>query len=110
MDSWIKFALDHTPGEFLYTAGSDDYFCFRLNGYNVTFRKNKTLPHSLRVFLLNDELAWAMGFYDCKYMREVLHTTNKLCLTRKALERHFKLLKTRKMPKNKRKRRGLTAI
>lgn len=88
----LFWRMKNEPAEYVCSDEDFDYYNLLLNGYSVMFVQNKYRPDGLRLFVLGEELAKALGFYNYKCMRECLPTMqfSRKMLSVQAIERHFR--------------------
>ena len=92
MNSILFWRMRVESAELVFTEGDYAYYSMTLNGYSVMFCTNRYRPDGLRLFLLGDELAKALGFFDYECMRECVPTLqySRKMLSVQAIERHFR--------------------
>lgn len=68
-----------------------DYYSLTLDGYRLMYAKNRYRPDGLRLYVLGDELAKYLGFYnyDFMIMRNPHIQYGRKMLSVDALQRHF---------------------
>ena len=90
MDKILFWRLQTEPGTKVYTDGDFDFYSIQINGYRLMYAKNKWRPDGLRLYVLGDELAKALGFLDYTDMRDRVRMQYcRKMLSVQALQRHF---------------------
>jgi hypothetical protein len=90
MDRLLFWRLKTDEATKVYTEGDFDYYALTVNGYRLMFAKNRWRPDGLRLYVLGDELAKALGFFNYQEMRyRVKLQYSRRMLSVQALQRHF---------------------
>jgi hypothetical protein len=79
------------PDKIEFTGGDMDYYSITLDGYLLMYARNKYRPDSLRLYVLNNELAKYLGFQHLDAMKRLIRLQwwrGKLSV--KALKRRFR--------------------
>ena len=91
MDRFLFWRLKTEPAEKVCSDEACDYYSLLINGYRIMFAKNRWRPDGLRLYILNDEFARALGFASYQDMRaRVKLQYSRRMLSPQAIERHFK--------------------
>ena len=87
----LFWRLRTEPATKVYSDGDFDFYSLLINGYRLMFAKNRWRPDGLRLYVLGDELAKALGFMDYRDMRQrVRMQYSRKMLSPQAMQRHFK--------------------
>ena len=91
MDKYLFWRLKTVSATKVCSKGDFDYYNLTINGYLLTFAKNRWRPYGLRLYVLGDELAKCLGFGSYTDMRaRVRMQYSRKMLSVQAIERHFK--------------------
>lgn len=91
MDRMLFWRLETERGQKVCRRGDYDYYSVLVNGYRLTYAKNRWRPDGRRLYVLGDELAKAMGFMDYADMRQrVRMQYHRGMLSPRAMMEHFK--------------------
>ena len=94
MDRFIFWRLKTAKADKICTKGNFDYYALTLDGYRLMFAKNRYRPDGLRLYIMGDELAKYLGFWNYDFWRERMHYNGvqwgRKMLSVEALQRHFK--------------------
>lgn len=90
MDRMLFWRLRTEPATKVYSDGDLDFYSLLINGYSLMFAKNRWRPDGLRLYVLGDELAKALGFMGYRDMRQrVRMQYSRKMLSPQAMQRHF---------------------
>lgn len=90
MDKMLFWRLKTEPATKIYSDIDFDFYSLLINGYRLMFAKNRYRPDGLRLYVLGDELAKALGFFDYADMRgRVKMQYSRKMLSPQAIQRHF---------------------
>lgn len=79
------------PDKKLLTDGDMDYYSITLDGYLLMYARNRYRPDSLRLYVLNNELAKYLGFLHIgTMMKEIKLQWWRGKLSVKAIKRRFR--------------------
>lgn len=91
MDKMLFWRLRTEPGTKVSSNGDFDFYSVLINGYRLMYAKNRWRPDGLRLYVLGDELAKALGFLNFADMRwRVRMQYHRGILSVQALQRHFR--------------------
>lgn len=93
MDRMKFWRLRTSKAEKVCSKGEFEYYHLTLDGYLLMYAKNRYRPDGLRLYVLGDELAKYLGFYNYDFMRAYkphIQYGRKM-LSVDALQRHFNL-------------------
>lgn len=91
MDKMKFWRLRTARGTKVCSRQEFDYYSLTLDGYRLMYAKNRYRPDGLRLYVLGDELAQYLGFYNYDFMRAIkpyIQYGRKM-LSVDALQRHF---------------------
>lgn len=91
MDRMLFWRLQTEPGTKEFTDGDFDFYSILINGYRLMYARNRWRPDGLRLYVLGDELAKALGFLDYADMRRRVRMQYcRRMLSVQAIQRHFR--------------------
>ena len=91
MDKMLFWRLRTEPATAVCTRGDFVFYSLLINGYRLMYARNRWRPDGLRLYVLGEELAKALGFLDYADMRRrVRMQYGRRMLSVQALQRHFR--------------------
>lgn len=90
MDKFLFWRLKTEQGTKVYSDGDFDFYSILINGYRLMYAKNRWRPDGLRLYVLGDELAKVLGFFNYTEMRfRIKMQYHRKMLSVQAIQRHF---------------------
>ncbi len=92
MNRFIFWRLKTAEANKAFSKGDFDYYTLTLDGYSLMYAKNRYRPDGLRLYVLGDELAKYLGFWNYDYWRQRMPygiQWGRKMLSVEALQRHF---------------------
>ena len=91
MDRMLFWRLQTELGEKVFSDGDFDFYSILINGYRLMYARNRWRPDGLRLYVLGEELAKALGFLNYADMRRRVRMQYcRKMLSVQAMQRHFK--------------------